>query len=165
MLMKNVLIVTLLGTVLATSGYCQDRIYRCGNEYTNTVPSPQAKGCKLLEGGNVTVVQGTRTAALAPARSPVASAGQRVDAADQKARDADAVQILESELKKAQERQLELQKEYNNGEPEKRADELHNTQKYLDRVAALKASLARNEGDMAGIRRELGRASSISATK
>ena len=39
MVMKNVLIVTLLGTVLATSGYCQDRIYRCGNEYTNTVPS------------------------------------------------------------------------------------------------------------------------------
>jgi len=165
MVMKNVLIVTLLGTVLATSGYCQDRIYRCGNEYTNTVPSPQVKGCKLLEGGNVTVVQGTRTAALAPARSPAASAGQRVDAADQKARDADAAQILESELKKAQERQLELQKEYNNGEPEKRADELHNTQKYLDRVAALKASLARNEGDMAGIRRELGRTSSISATK
>ena len=165
--MKHVLIASLLATVLASSGYGQDRIYRCGNEYTNTVPSPQTKGCKLLEGGNVTVVQGTRTAALAPApvRSPAASSGQRVDAAEQKARDSDAVQILESELKKAQERQLELQKEYNNGEPEKRADELRNAQKYLDRVAALKASLARNEADMAGIRRELGRASSISATR
>jgi hypothetical protein len=165
MVMKHVLIVPLLATVLASSGYCQDRIYRCGNEYTNTVSNPQAKGCKLLEGGNVTVVQGTRTAALAPLRAPAASAGQRVDAAEQKARDSDAVQILESELKKAQERQLELQKEYNNGEPEKRADELRNTQKYLDRVAALKASLARNESDIAGIRRELGRASSISATR
>jgi hypothetical protein len=163
--MKHVLIASLLATVLASSGYGQDRIYRCGNEYTNTVPSPQTKGCKLLEGGNVTVVQGTRTAALAPVRSPAASSGQRVDAAEQKARDSDAVQILESELKKAQERQLELQKEYNNGEPEKRADELRNAQKYLDRVAALKASLARNEADMAGIRRELGRASSISATR
>ena len=167
--MKHVLIASLLATVLASSGYGQDRIYRCGNEYTNTVPSPQTKGCKLLEGGNVTVVQGTRTAALAPApapvRSPAASSGQRVDAAEQKARDSDAVQILESELKKAQERQLELQKEYNNGEPEKRADELRNAQKYLDRVAALKASLARNEADMAGIRRELGRASSLSATR
>jgi hypothetical protein len=163
--MKHVLIASLLATVLASSGYGQDRIYRCGNEYTNTVPSPQTKGCKLLEGGNVTVVQGTRTAALAPVRSPAASSGQRVDAAEQKARDSDAVQILESELKKAQERQLELQKEYNNGEPEKRADELRNAQKYLDRVAALKASLARNEADMAGIRRELGRASSLSATR
>jgi hypothetical protein len=163
--MKHVLIASLLATVLASNGYGQDRIYRCGNEYTNTVPSPQTKGCKLLEGGNVTVVQGTRTAALAPVRSPAASSGQRVDAAEQKARDSDAVQILESELKKAQERQLELQKEYNNGEPEKRADELRNAQKYLDRVAALKASLARNEADMAGIRRELGRASSLSATR
>ena len=163
--MKHVLIASLLATVLASSGYGQDRIYRCGNEYTNTVPSPQTKGCKLLEGGNVTVVQGTRTAALAPVRSPAASSGQRVDAAEQKARDSDAVQIFESELKKAQERQLELQKEYNNGEPEKRADELRNAQKYLDRVAALKASLARNEADMAGIRRELGRASSLSATR
>ncbi|MCX7248401.1 MAG: hypothetical protein NTX31_12115 [Burkholderiales bacterium] len=163
--MKHVLIASLLATVLASSGYCQDRIYRCGNEYTNTVPSPQTKGCKLLEGGNVTVVQGTRTAALVAAVAPVASAGQRVDAAEQKARDADAVQILESELKKVQERQLELQKEYNNGEPEKRADELRNPQKYVDRLAALKASLARNEADMAGIRRELGRASSTSATR
>ena len=163
--MKHVLIASLLATVLASSGYCQDRIYRCGNEYTNTVPSPQNKGCKLLEGGNVTVVQGTRTASLVPALAPVVSAGQRVDAAEQKARDADAVQILESELKKVQERQLELQKEYNNGEPEKRADELRNPQKYLDRLAALKASLARNEADMAGIRRELGRASSLSATR
>jgi len=163
--MKNVLIAPLLAAALATSAYCQDRIYRCGNEYTNTVPSPQTKGCKLLEGGNVTVVQGTRTAALVAAVAPVASAGQRVDAAEQKARDADAVQILESELKKVQERQLELQKEYNNGEPEKRADELRNPQKYVDRLAALKASLARNEADMAGIRRELGRASSTSATR
>jgi hypothetical protein len=157
--------VPLLASLLSTSGYCQDRIYRCGNEYTNVVPSAQTKTCKLLEGGNVTVVQGTRTAALAPVRTPAASAGQRVDAAEQKARDADAVQILEAELRKAQERQLELQREYNNGEPEKRADELRNAQKYLDRVAALKASMARNESDIAGIRRELGRASSISSTK
>ena len=163
--MKHVLIVPLLASVLSTSGYCQDRIYRCGNEYTNVLPNVQTKTCKLLEGGNVTVVQGTRTAALAPARTPAAPAGQRVDAAEQKARDADAVQILESELRKAQERQLELQKEYNHGEPEKRADELRNSQKYLDRVAALKASLARNESDIAGIQRELGRASPTTATK
>jgi len=163
--MNHALIVPLLACVLSSSSYCQDRIYRCGNEYTNVVPSAQTKTCKLLEGGNVTVVQGTRTAALAPARTAAASAAPRVDAADQKARDADAVQILEAELRKAQERQLELQKEYNNGEPEKRADELRNAQKYLDRVGALKASLARNESDIAGIRRELGRASSLSATK
>ena len=162
--MKHVLVVLLLAAVFTPDSYAQDRIYRCGNEYTNTVPSPQTKGCKLLEGGNVTIVQGTRVRASAPLRAATASA-QRVDAGEQKARDSDAFLILESELKKAQERQLVLLREYNNGAPEKRGDELRNLQKYLDRVAELKASLARNESDIAGIRRELGRVSSISAAK
>ena len=35
--------------------------------------------------------------------------------------------------------------------------EHRNYQKYLDRVAELKAAIARNESDIAGIRRELGR--------
>ena len=84
-------------------------------------------------------------------------AGQRVDAGEQRARDSDARQILNAELKKAEARQIELQREYNKGEPERRGDETRNYQKYLDRVAEIKASLARNESDMASIRRELAR--------
>lgn len=145
---------------LSVSALAQEPIYRCGNEYTNTVSQAKAKGCKLVEGGNLTVVQGTRTKASAPKSSSTASANPgntRVDATAQQARDSDARLILQSELTKAQSRQAELQKEYNNGEPEKRGDEARNYQKYLDRVAELKASLARNESDMAGIQRELGR--------
>ncbi len=163
--MKYVLVVPLVLVLCMANSYGQDRIYRCGNEYTNIAPSPQNKGCKLLEGINVTVVQGTRVANLGTVRGPVSSGGQRIDAAEQRSRDSDARQILESELKKSQDRQLELQKEYNHGEPEKHADEVRHPQKYLDRVVALKASLARNESDMAGIRRELGRLPSISATR
>lgn len=162
--MKQGLVVLLLAGACTANSYSQERIYRCGNEYTNTVPSPQAKGCKLLEGGNVTIVQGTRAAASTPARTASVSA-QRVDAGEQKARDSDMLQILESELKKAQERQVELLREYNNGAPEKRNAELQNPQKYLERVAELKASLARNESDIAGIRRELGRVTAVSAAK
>jgi hypothetical protein len=47
-----------------------------------------------------------------------------------------------------------MQKEYNNGEPERLGDE-RNYQKYLDRVADLKAGLARKESDIAAIKREL----------
>ena len=36
-----------------------DAIYRCGNEYTNARDAAK-RGCKLVEGGNVTVVEGTR---------------------------------------------------------------------------------------------------------
>ena len=153
--------------VLCTSVQAQDRIYRCGNAYTNTVTQAQAKNCTLVEGGNVTVVQGTR-AARVPAKTnvaSVASSGPRVDAAEQKSRDSDARLILQSELKKAEVRQTELLKEYNNGTPEKRGDEVRNHQRYLDRVAELKASLARNDSDMAGIRRELERLPANTASR
>lgn len=166
--MKYVFLIPLAATVFVANSFAQQRIYRCGNEYTNTVPNAQTRGCKLMEGGNVTVVQGAArpAAASAPARSSAApSGGQRVDAGEQRSRDSDARQILEAELKKAEARQLELLKEYNNGEPDKIGGEARNHQKYLDRIAELKASLARNESDIAGIRRELGRSSAASAAK
>jgi hypothetical protein len=139
------------------------RIYRCGNTYTNDAAQAQAQGCKLVEGGNVTVVEGTKVNGGSPVRIATAApaapaqAGQKVPSSEQKARDADARLILEAELKKAEARQAELQKEWNNGEPEKMGPEHRNHQKYLDRVAELKASIARNESDIAGIKRELGR--------
>ncbi len=160
------LYLTFFATLLSLNSLAQERIYRCDNNvYTNTLQDPRAQGCKLMEGGNVTIVQGTRPTATAQQPVKVAAAPQtsppgspRVDANDQKSRDSDARQILESELKKAETRKAELTREYNNGEPEKRGDEARNYQKYLDRVAELKANLARVDSDIAGIRRELGRA-------
>jgi hypothetical protein len=163
--MNHLLLIPLAALLASASSFAQDRIYRCGNEYTNTVPNnAQARGCKLVDGGNVTVVQGTRPAAApasrpAPASSTASapSSGPRIDTGEQKARDSDARKILESELKKAEVRYAELLKEYNNGEPDKQGSEARNFQKYLDRVAEMKANLARLESDIAGIRRELGR--------
>jgi hypothetical protein len=169
--MKYALLIPLAAAFFSVSSFSQERIYRCGNEYTNTLPSDKTRGCKLVEGGNVTVVQGARPGASAPARAATAapaatagtSGGKRVDSGEQKSRDSDARQILEAELKKAEARQAELLKEYNNGEPEKQGNEARNHQKYLDRVAELKASLTRNESDIAGIRRELGRTPAAAA--
>lgn len=158
----TILLAAVLGSASPVA-LAQTRVYRCGSTYTNDIAEAQAKGCKPLEGGNVTVVQGTRAQGPAAVRNTStapagagAATGQRVEAADQRARDTDARQILESELKKAETRQAELQKEYNAGEPERLGSE-RNYQKYLDRVAELKAALARNEADIAGIRRELAR--------
>jgi hypothetical protein len=153
--MKLVFSIPLLASLAGIPSWAQDRIYRCGNEYTNTVTEAQAKNCKLISGGNVTVVQSHK-----PAATRVAAAnpsGQRVDSADQRAKDSDSRLILESELKKAEARHVELVKEFNNGEPEKLGPETRNHQKYLDRVAELKANIARNESDIDGIRRELSR--------
>jgi len=153
------MLVACWGAVLAPS-WAQDAIYRCGNEYTNTKPDARAnKGCKLVEGGNVTIVQGTPVPKSSSPKSNSASGNNapRVDAAQQKLRDSDSRRILQEELTKALARQEELKKEYNNGEPDKLGPETRNYQKYLDRVAELKANLARNESDIAGIRREIDR--------
>lgn len=162
--MKKTLIALMAIGAVAPAAWSQDRIYRCGNEYTNNASQAKERGCKLVEGGNVTVVQGAR-----PGGTPAASGGStpsastspanapRVDANDQRARDSDARAILEAELRKAEARQAEIAKEYNNGEPQRTALELRNPQLWMERTAELKASLARADSDVAGIKRELAR--------
>jgi hypothetical protein len=133
-------------------------IWRCGNTYTNDAAEAKAKACKLVEGGNVTVVEGTRVSGTGGVKVAAAPQSARPAASDeQKARDADARAILEAELKKAEARREELAKEYNNGEPEKLGPEHRNHAKYIERVAQLKESISRTENDIAGIRRELAR--------
>ncbi len=151
------------------AAWSQDRIFRCGNEYTNNATQAKERGCKPVEGGNVTVLQSPRlpAAAGAPPSGGSGSSGSaasaspsnapRVATSDQRARDADARSILESELRKAESRVAELTREYNNGTPERTALELRNPQGYIERTAELKASLARAESDVAGIKRELAR--------
>ena len=146
-------------SLLAVPAGAQDAVYRCGNEYTNNPAVAKQRGCTPLQGGNVTVIEGKRPRPGAAPRSSSASSNTapRVDSAAQRARDADARAILETELRRAEERLAEAQKAYANGEPEKQGIEGRNHQRYLDRVAELKAAVGRAENDVAGIRRELQR--------
>lgn len=163
--MKKTLFTLLLIASTPFAAWAQDRIYRCGNEYTNNATQAKERGCRLVEGGNVTVVQGSRPAAgPAPASSSSGNgaitsppSAPKVSSNDQKARDSDARAILESELRKAETRHADLVKEYNNGAPERNALDLRNPQRYTERTAELKASVARSESDIAGIKREIAR--------
>jgi hypothetical protein len=166
------LLIPLAAVAFTGAASAQAKIFRCGNTYTNDEVQAKAQNCKLVEGGNVTVVQGTRVMAAPQERvngggkvvtAPQAG-GQRIDSSEQKARDGEARGILEAELKKAETRLAELQKEFNSGEPEKLGPETRNHQKYLDRVADLKASIERTEKDIAGLKRELGRAGNATPT-
>jgi hypothetical protein len=172
------LLVVSATALLATSAFAQDRIYRCsGNEYTNNATTAAEKGCKLVEGGNLTIVTASkpkaptgsgdvRVAAVTPAGNGTASpAPSRIDTAEQRSRDSDARAILESELKKVEAKQAELLKEFNNGEPEKRGPEMRNNQLYVDRIAEMKAQIARNDSDIAGIKREISRTQPSSASR
>lgn len=149
----------------------QERVFRCPGkpvEYINNPEIAKSRGCTLMEGGNITIVEGTtpqtgasprgtnasRNGAATPGTRPVT---ERVDPAAQRNRDNEARAILETELRKAEERLAQARKDYADGEPEKQGIESRNYQRYLDRVAELKAAVARAESDVAGIRRELGR--------
>lgn len=158
--------------ITSADATAQARIFRCGNTYTNDEAVARSQGCKLVEGGNVTVVKGTRvngaskevsTGASAPRAT--ASERERVGTDQQRARDNEARAILEAELKKAEARRADLLKDYNNGQPEMLGPEHRNHQKYLDRVAEMKAALDRNENDIEGLKRELARTGNTAAAR
>ena len=168
--MKFTLLLSSFTLLLASAGSAvwAQQIFRCAGaggappEYINNPKDAQTRNCKAMTGGNVTVVQGT--AVVAAPRAPVRvattapSGGTRTDGGpEQRARDSDSRSILESELKKAESKLVEQQKDYNNGEPEKQGIEGRNYQRYLDRVAELKDGIARNQSDIAGIKREISR--------
>ncbi len=142
--------------VLAATGAqaAQDIYYQCpGNVFTNTITPKEAdaRGCKSKEAAQPTTIPAPK---IRPATASPGGAASRVDAQEQKARDSDARKILQDELIKAQAQLDALQKEYNNGQPERQGDE-KNYQKYLDRTADLKAQIARTESDINAITREL----------
>ncbi|MDB5886776.1 MAG: conserved hypothetical signal peptide protein [Polaromonas sp.] len=157
-------LVSLLWMGSASDAWSQ-QIFRCAGigggapEYINNARDAQSRDCKPVSGGNVTVVQGTPVP-KAPARVNVspAQAGSRADASpEQRARDSDSRIILESELRKSESRLADLQREYNNGEPEKQGIEGRNHQRYLDRVNDLKDGIARMQSDVSGLKREISR--------
>ena len=134
-------------------------MYRCpGNDYKNTITAKEAEklGCKRIEGAPVTIIQMTKPRASTGA-VPAAgggSSGARVDPVAQRARDSDARRILEGELRAEEEKLAVMQKEFNNGQPERQGDE-KNFQKYLDRVDQMRAAIARKQIDIAALQREI----------
>jgi hypothetical protein len=127
--------------------------------------------CAVLELGPLTVpgtpvvrsqaLRPPEPAAPAAGRSPQArpeiGSADRIDLAEQRARDRDARLILGAELRRAQERLAQLQAEFKNGQPDKQGIEGRNHQRYLDRVQTLQQALVRQQEDVASLKRELAR--------
>lgn len=143
-------------------------VYRCGQVYTNAPADPSV--CTRLPLAALTTIEGTRSwsqgpsAAARPApdpgvRSPEAGETVRLESASPRQRELQARGILLGELEKSRQQLAELLQQYNQGEPEKWASESRNHQKYLDRVAALKAAIDRTGRDIESLQRELSRQS------
>jgi hypothetical protein len=142
------------------------QVYRCPGPpvlYTDAISPKEAieKGCRTIEGTPITIIQAPRPRpAVAPAGgsgaapAPRAAGDGKVDPAAQRQRDSEARRILQDELKKEEEKLALMQKDYNNGEPERRGDE-RNYQRYIERVAEMKAAITRKEADISALKREI----------
>ena len=158
------LAMTVSWAALAQSGSASV-VYRCPGPpvlYTDALSAKEAseKGCRTIEGAPITVVQSPKTrrggASETAGQAAPRASDSRIDPAQQRSRDSDARRILEDELRKEEENLKAMQREYNNGEPERQGNE-RNYQRYLDRVAEMKANIGRKEADIAAIKRELGK--------
>ena len=136
-------------------------VYRCPGPpvlYTDQITPAQAqeRGCRTIENAPITVVSPPKPRPVIgtpPSGAPRAS-DAKVEAGEQRARDSDARRILADELRREEAKLSDLQKEFNNGEPERKGDE-RNFQKYQDRVEEIKSAIARKQSDVAALKREL----------
>ena len=132
-------------------------MYRCpGNVYTSEITEKEAKerGCRTIEGAPITIVAPPKPRPQPGAGAPRGEGEGKVDAREQRARDSDARKILEAELQREEEALAALQKDFNQGEPERQGGE-RNYQRYLDRVEEMRKAIERKQSDIAAIRREL----------
>jgi hypothetical protein len=145
------------GAVSGAGAQAPSVYYVCpGNVFTNTISAKEAesRGCKAREAQQPTTIAGPKPR---PVASPSGSRGatDKIDSSEQRTRDSDARRILEAELQRAEEQLDTLRREFNNGEPDRRGDERANMQRYLDRVAEMRTAIARQEADIAAIKREI----------
>lgn len=165
-LMPNRFALLICLAAAGTAAQAQSTVYRCPGPpvlYTDALSAKEAqdKGCRTIEGTPITVVQSPRPRPPAPSASgsgeTVRSGGGdgRVDANQQRARDNERRRVLETELREAEGRLATAQAEYAGGNAERRGDESRNYQKYLDRMAELKASINRQEADIQALKREI----------
>ena len=151
-------------SVLCGVAWAQEQVYRCGSEYTNRPEGTRI--CKQVSGGHVTVIiDGTHPSAVA--RSAPSMSGlppglserpsEKVSAEQQRQRDQSARAVLEAELQRAQTQHATLLREWNQGAPDRKPDEVSQPLRYQTRVAQLRAALQRSEADVAGLQRELAR--------
>ncbi len=111
------------------------------NEPSMATPKPGNKPFKLAQDDSA-------KASAIPAPTPSSTVSNLP-------KDQERKLILQNELNLKKRNLAELEKTYNNGQPERLGDE-KNYQKYLDRVEGLKKDMIRTQGDIQAITREMG---------
>lgn len=150
-----------LGVSVVFGALAQQAVFRCGQEYTNA--PADASRCERLQPQAVTVIPGTRVQtpaavrdATLPAQAPLAPPMASTTASElaSRPREQMALSILDAELEQARQRHASLMQAYHRGEPPRTPDEVHDPQKYQDRVQRLKVALERAQRDIESLQRE-----------
>ena len=158
--MKRQLAGLIVLIVVAAYAQAQSDVYLCVDdsgkkEYKN---NGATKGCKRVDLPGIMTIPAPakKTSAPAAAAKNTASPPEfpKVDSSTQKARDGERKQILLDELKSEEQKLVNLKKEYNNGEPERRGDE-RNYAKYQERASGMKDDLNRVEKNIDALKREI----------
>jgi len=158
--MLNRLLAPLL-VVASLGAQAQGTVYRCPGPpvlYTDALSAKEAsdKGCRTIEGTPITVVQTTKPRAASAASEVPRGPESRVESGQQRVRDDERRRVLQTELRQAEERLANAQKELTSAQGERRGDE-RNYQKFLDRQNELKDNVARYEADVQALKREIGK--------
>jgi hypothetical protein len=142
------------------------QVYKCETESGAVLyQNMPGKACKAMDLPNANVIPAPRlpvstSAPSARASSPAQTASvspvsfPKVDGATQKARDNDRKRIIEDEWKKEKTRLGDLEKDFNGGQPERRADE-RNFTKYEERVGKMREEIQRTRANIDSLEREM----------
>jgi hypothetical protein len=161
---KLVLGLFLISNCVGNSAWARSDVYLCVDangkkEYKNT---GNVKGCTKLDFPSATPIAAPAPSAnRKPATSTtsakavnVPSNFPKIDESAQKARDSDRKQILLDEHKSEEQKLASLIKEFNNGAPERRAED-KTQERYLERVQHMRADISRAEKNLEALKREL----------
>ncbi len=159
----RLVLLSCLGACAVAGASAQDvdpgRVYRCpDNSYTNMLSVVREKNCKPVDNANISVLSPSPAPAPRARRPSVsshhASGPDQVSSGAQSERDAEARQLLESELQTQQAKLAQQLQEYNNGQPQRLGNE-RNYQTYLDRVQTMKQQIDLTKSNIDALQREL----------
>lgn len=142
-------------SILAAPTTFAQQIWRCGNYFTNNASEASRLGnCTSVNEGSVSIIPSpdfsqTPEDGSLPIVSEPSTEGENANAngnetqtAPDKTEPSKEEKRRDSQNLRKKKRELsELEKEYNNGEPNKIGPEFRNYQKYLDRVERLKKEI------------------------
>ena len=127
----------------------------CARKPTQVAGATETYKCETASGVTAYFNVGGVSPSSSSARLPTPAGFPKVDAGTQKGRDIVRQKVLSDELATEEKLLAEARGAYGDGTPPPRPDEKANAQKYADRLARLRQTVALHEKNIEALKREL----------